>query len=135
MKPSRQFVIVVAAAICVWASTASAWAEGPVDKLKRGIAGLCCGFVEVPATLCEESRHEGLGMGLSVGWFKAGGNFLAREFVGLYEFVTCPIGCPDNYKPYLQPVYPWDRFKSKKEESPVPPPPTISASTAPAKQN
>jgi putative exosortase-associated protein (TIGR04073 family) len=132
MKLDRQLVIVGAAALCLWAFTASAWAEGPADKLKRGLAGLFCGFVEVPATLCEETRHEGPALGLTAGWFKCAGNFIAREFVGLYEFLTFPISCPDNYKPYMQPAYPWDRFTSKKEESPVPPPPVIPASSAPA---
>lgn len=132
MKLGCQPIIVAAAIACVCASTVTAQTEGAGDKLKRGLAGLFLGVVEVPATLCEETNREGAGIGLTVGWFKAAGNFLAREFVGLYEFVTFPIAFPDGYKPYMQPAYPWDRFKSKKEEAPVPPPPVIPASSTPA---
>ncbi|MBM3889105.1 MAG: exosortase system-associated protein, TIGR04073 family [Verrucomicrobia bacterium] len=125
MKLARPLLIVAVTAALLSVAATPATAEGPTDKLKRGLAGLFCGFVEVPGTLCEETRHEGPALGLTAGWFKCAGNFLAREFVGLYEFLTFPISWPDNYKPYMQPAYPWDRFTSKKEESPVPPPPAV----------
>jgi putative exosortase-associated protein (TIGR04073 family) len=125
MKPARQLLIIAASAALLSLAATPAAADGPVDKLKRGLAGLFCGCVEVPSTLCEETRQEGPAVGLTAGWFKSAGNFIAREFVGLYEFVTFPIPWPDRYKSYMQPEYPWDRFTSKKEESPVPPPPAV----------
>jgi len=134
MKLSRHLLIVGVAAACVWFSAASAQAEGRMDKLKRGLAGMALGGVEVPATLCEECRHEGWPMGVTVGFFKAVGNFAAREVLGVFEFVTAPFPWPDEqYKPYMEPAYPWDRFSSVKEPLPVAPPPTIPQSPKPAK--
>ena len=134
MKLSRHLLIVGIATACVWFSAASAQAEGRMDKLKRGLAGMACGGVEVPATLCEECRNEGWPMGISVGFFKAVGNFAAREVLGVFDFVTSPFPWPDEqYKPYMEPAYPWDRFSSVKNESPVPPQPAIPQSAKPAK--
>jgi putative exosortase-associated protein (TIGR04073 family) len=135
MKRFHSFVVVGAmAACCVFLQT-SALADGPVDKLKRGLAGIMFGGVEVPATVCEESRNQGWPWGVSIGFFKAVGNFAAREVTGVFEFITAPIPWPDEqYKPYMDTAYPWDRFHTTKDAPVVPPPPTIpqsSASTTP----
>lgn len=133
MKLSRLLIAGVVAA-SVWFSTTPAQAEGRMDKLKRGLAGMALGGVEVPATLCEECRNEGWPLGISVGFFKAVGNFAAREVLGVLEFVTAPFPWPDDqYKPVFEPAYPWDRFSSVKDPSPVAPPPTIPQSPKPAK--
>lgn len=134
MKLSRHLLIVGVVAASVWLSATPAQAEGRMDKLKRGLAGMACGGVEMPATMCEECRREGWLMGVGVGFFKAIGNFAAREVLGVFEFVTAPFPWPDEqYKPYMEPAYPWERFYSVKNESPVPPQPTIPQTANPAK--
>jgi hypothetical protein len=35
---------------------------------------------------------------------------IARELVGVYEFLTAPMPVPDGYRPILRPEYPWDYF-------------------------
>lgn len=136
MKLSRSLLIASVVVVSVWLSVAPAQAEGRMDKLKRGLAGMAFGGVEVPATLCEECRNEGWVVGITAGFFKAAGNFAAREVLGIFEFVTSPFPWPDEqYKPYMEPAYPWDRFTSPKDPVPVAPQPVIppsSGTTSPA---
>jgi putative exosortase-associated protein (TIGR04073 family) len=134
MKLSRHLLIIGVFAASVCLPSTPAQADGRADKFKRGLAGITFGGVEVPATLCEECRNEGWLMGVSVGFFKAVGNFAAREVLGVFELVTSPFPWPDEqYKPYMEPAYPWDRFTSPKDPVPVAPPPTIPPSPKPAK--
>ena len=51
------------------------------------------------------SADVGLAMGL--------GKLVARELVGVYEFVTAPFAVPENYEPVLQPEFPWQYFESE----------------------
>ena len=135
MKRFHYLFVVGAVAASVWFLETPAQAEGPADKLKRGLAGIMFGGLEVPGTLCEECRNQGWPLGVSVGFFKATGNFAAREVTGVFEFLTAPIPWPnEDYKSYMDTAYPWDRFHTTKEAPVVPPPPTIppsSASTTP----
>jgi putative exosortase-associated protein (TIGR04073 family) len=134
MKLSRPLLVLSGVALSVWLSATPAQAEGRMDKLKRGLAGMAFGGVEVPATLCEECRNEGWGLGVTAGFFKAVGNFAAREVLGVAEFLTAPFPWPDDqYKPIMEPAYPWDRFTSAKDPVPVAPQPTIPQTPKPAK--
>ena len=45
-----------------------------------------------------------------IGVAKGLGMIVARELIGVYEFVTAPFPAPAGYKPILQPEYPWDYF-------------------------
>jgi hypothetical protein len=36
---------------------------------------------------------------------------VARELVGVYEFVTAPFPVPAGFRPILRPEYPWDYFQ------------------------
>ena len=140
----RLHLLIVAGAMAAGCAflPSSAQAEGPADKLKRGLAGIMFGGVEVPATLTEECRNQGWPLGISVGFFKATGNFAAREVIGVFEFLTAPIPWPnEDYKSYMDTAYPWDRFHSKKEEPIVTPPiaippaaTTTNATTSPPTQ-
>lgn len=126
MKRLYSFIVVGAMAAGCVLLPSGAQAEGPTDKLKRGLAGIMFGGLEVPGTLVEESRNQGWVWGISVGFFKATGNFAAREVTGVFEFLTAPIPWPnEDYKPYMDTAYPWDRFHSKPEAPVVPPPPVI----------
>lgn len=130
MKQPHLFIVVGAIAACCVLLPTGARADGPGDKLKRGLAGIAFGGVEVPGTVVEESRNQGWPWGVSVGFFKAVGNFAAREVTGVFEFITAPIPWPyDDYRPYMDTAYPWDRFHSQKEASIVPPPPVIPPSS------
>ena len=77
-------------------------------KFGRGLAGMTCGFLELPGNIVQTSRKQGFGYGLTIGVAKGLGMIVARELVGVYEFVSAPFPAPPGYKPILSPEYPWD---------------------------
>lgn len=125
MKHSRHLTISGLTAAVMFATAMDTRADGPWQKLQRGVINLFTAVVELPATMCERTRHEGPAEGLTLGFFGGLGNFAVRQMVGVYETVAFAAPWPDHYQPYLQPTYAWDRLKTQKEPSPVPPPPVI----------
>ena len=84
-------------------------AQTAVDKLGRGLAGMTCGFLEFPGNIYRETNRSGAA-GIPLGFAKGLGMIVARELVGVYEFVTAPLPFPDDYRPILEPEYPWSYF-------------------------
>lgn len=79
-------------------------------KFGRGLAGMTCGFLELPGNVVQTTEKQGIGYGLTIGVAKGLGMIVARELIGVYEFVTAPFPAPAGYKPILTPEYPWDYF-------------------------
>jgi putative exosortase-associated protein (TIGR04073 family) len=100
----------VIAALIVFFGVSAARADTAVDKLGRGVAGMTTGVLEIPGNIKEESERNGAGYGATVGVAKGVGMTIARELVGVYEFVTAPIPVPHGFRPVLEPEYPWDYF-------------------------
>ncbi|HWP64293.1 MAG TPA: exosortase system-associated protein, TIGR04073 family [Candidatus Limnocylindria bacterium] len=88
---------------------APAAAQTAMAKLGRGLAGMTCGFLEFPGNIYREANHSG-GEGIPLGFAKGLGMIVARELVGVYEFVTAPMPFPRGYRRILEPEYPWDYF-------------------------
>jgi len=82
-------------------------------KAGRGLAGMTLGFLEVPGNVVQESRTNGIFSGVTVGFAMGVGKLVARELVGVYEFVTAPFAVPANFEPVLQPEFTWQYFESE----------------------
>jgi len=82
-------------------------------KAGRGLAGMTLGFLEVPGNIVQESRTNGVFSGMTVGLAMGVGKLVARELVGVYEFVTAPFPVPADFEPVLQPEFTWDYFESE----------------------
>ena len=82
-------------------------------KAGRGLAGMTLGVLEVPGNIVQESRTNGVFSGITVGLAMGVGKLVARELVGVYEFVTAPFPVPANFEPVLQPEFSWDYFESQ----------------------
>ena len=95
--------------IAILGAPGPASAQTAVDKLLRGLAGMTCGFLEFPGNIYRETDRHGA-EGIPLGFAKGLGMIVARELVGVYEFVTAPLPFPDNYGPILEPEYPWGYF-------------------------
>jgi putative exosortase-associated protein (TIGR04073 family) len=111
MRTTRSLLLIVA--LVAWLAPAPAFAakcDAP-RKFGRGLAGMTCGFLELPGNIVETSRKQGVGYGLTIGAAKGLGMIVARTLVGVYEFVTAPFPAPPGYKPVLQPEFPWDYFE------------------------
>ncbi len=85
-------------------------ADTPAQKLGRGLAGMTCGFMELPGNIVKETSSKGMA-GLPNGFAKGLGMIVTRELVGVYEFISTPFPVPADFKPVLQPEYPWSYFK------------------------
>jgi len=79
-------------------------------KFGRGLAAMTCGFLELPGNVVKTTRTRGIGYGLTIGVAEGLGRIVARELVGVYEFVTAPFPAPPGYEPILSPEYPWGYF-------------------------
>ena len=91
-----------------WTPNASAYSAE--DKFLRGLAGMTTGVLELPGNIVKETNQQGP-VGIPIGIAKGVGMIVARELVGVYEFLTAPFAAPPAFKPILQPDYPWDYFR------------------------
>jgi len=85
---------------------------GPADKLGRGLANMVTGVLALPGSVAE-GAHENGASGAAVGLGKGIARTIARELVGVYEFVTFPLPAPRGYRPILDPPYPWEYFQDR----------------------
>jgi putative exosortase-associated protein (TIGR04073 family) len=113
-------VLSAAAAALLCLSPFTAFADKPHDKLGRGAAGVFLGFLEIPGTMWETKKRDGLPMALTLGWMKGIGYGVTRACVGLYEMLTFPFAGAEEYQPVVWPPFPWDRFRLEKIDLPEP---------------
>lgn len=84
-------------------------ADTAAQKFGRGLAGMTCGFLELPGNIVKETQKQGA-VGIPMGLAKGVGMIVTRELVGVYEFVSAPFPVPSGFKPILSPEYPWSYF-------------------------
>jgi putative exosortase-associated protein (TIGR04073 family) len=97
--------------LVVLAFTPPAGAQTALRKAGRGLAGMTTSFLEVPGNMVAETRAQGAGVGIPLGFAKGLGMIVVRTLVGVYEFVSAPIPAPAGYRPILEPEFPWDYFE------------------------
>ncbi len=85
-------------------------ADTAAQKFGRGLAGMTCGFLELPGNIVKETEAKGA-VGLPVGLAMGVGMIVTRELVGVYEFISAPFPVPAGFRPILKPEYPWGYFK------------------------
>lgn len=104
-----RFSILAACLALLLLGTSEVYAQTAMDKFGRGLAGMTCGVMELPGNIVQETRLHGAA-GLPKGIALGLGMIVARELVGVYEFLTAPFPIPADYQPVLTPAYPWDYF-------------------------
>jgi putative exosortase-associated protein (TIGR04073 family) len=72
---------------------------------------MTCAFLEVPGNMVVEGEAQGPG-GVALGFAEGLGMIVVRTLVGAYEFLTCPVPAPKNFRPIITPEFPWDYFDS-----------------------
>ena len=73
----------------------------PADQFGRSISNIVCGALEIPFNILRVTEQEGDLAGLTKGVGLGVWRFLAREVVGVVEFVTFPFG----WEPIIVPEY------------------------------
>jgi putative exosortase-associated protein (TIGR04073 family) len=109
MKRSRFYLTIATAVLSLGLAVNANAANTAAGKFGRGLAGMTCGFLEIPGNMVYETRRNGA-MGLPVGLAKGLGMMVTRELVGVYEFISAPFPVPAGFRPILSPEYPWDYF-------------------------
>lgn len=93
------------------AMAGQAGADSSPRKLGRGLANLTTGVIVLPAKVIETTRAHGPFVGATWGLVKGLGWVVATETIGLFELVTCPFETPPDFKPILQPEFPWGHYQ------------------------
>jgi putative exosortase-associated protein (TIGR04073 family) len=109
MKNLRIYLLTAFTALTVL-SLPKAHAQTAAHKFGRGLAGMTCGFLEIPCNILKETRAKGA-VGVPIGLAKGVGMLVTRELVGVYEFLSAPFPAPAGFRPILTPEYPWDYFE------------------------
>jgi putative exosortase-associated protein (TIGR04073 family) len=84
-------------------------------KFGRGLAGMTCGFLEIPGNIVQVSREKSPVWGFTLGFAQGLGMVVPRVLVGVYETLSAPFEAPEGFEPILVPEYPWGYFE---EEAP-----------------
>ncbi|TMA38852.1 MAG: exosortase system-associated protein, TIGR04073 family [Deltaproteobacteria bacterium] len=92
-------------------------------KFLRGLAGMTTAFLEVPGNMVAETRTRGAAEGIPFGFAKGLGMIIPRVFVGVWEFLSAPFPAPPDFRPIIEPEFPWGYFESQPAKAPPPPPP------------
>jgi len=102
--------IVLASSLALSFAASGVQADTAAQKFGRGLAGMTCGFLELPGNIVKETEAKGPA-GIPVGLAMGVGMIVTRELVGVYEFLSAPFPVPAGFRPILSPEYPWGYFK------------------------
>jgi putative exosortase-associated protein (TIGR04073 family) len=114
---SIRLLAVVSLALALAATPARA--QTAPRKLGRGLAAMTTSFLEVPGNMVAETRALGPGEGIPLGFAKGLGMIVVRTLVGVYEFVSAPFPAPADYRPIIEPEFPWSYFQEPAARSPL----------------
>ena len=79
-------------------------------KLGRGTSNLTLGVLALPREVYTTTRDRGPFLGATWGVGKGMAMVVATEVIGLWEVVTCPFQMPRDWKPVMNPEFPWEGF-------------------------
>ena len=94
-----------------------ALADSSPRKLGRGLANMTTGIIVLPAKVIETTRDHGPFVGATWGFVKGLGWVVATETVGVFEFLTCPFETPPDFKPILDPEFPWGHYQDAEKRN------------------
>ncbi len=97
MRKITVMILIVSLLAC-----SAAWAQGPVEKLSRGLCNIATFYFEIfeqsKKVKAEEGSLAGMTYGLGRGLLMA----CVRALIGVYEVVTFPVPLPEEgYAPIL----------------------------------
>ena len=85
-------------------------------KAQRGFLNVALCPFEISKELSKEVRTDTFPPGWVSGLGRGSIYAVGRALVGVYEMVTFPIPYPANYKPVLQPEFPWQLAPSSEKK-------------------
>ncbi len=88
----------------------------PLRKLQRGFLNVALSPFEISNELSKEVRNDTLPPSWVAGLGRGAFYTVGRALVGVYEMVSFAIPYPANYKPVLQPEFPWQLAPSSEKK-------------------
>ena len=82
-------------------------------KLQRGFLNVALSPFEISNELSKEVRNDTFPPSWFAGLGRGAIFMVGRALTGVYEMATFAVPCPANYKPILQPEFPWELAKEK----------------------
>jgi putative exosortase-associated protein (TIGR04073 family) len=79
----------------------------PLRKLQRGFLNVALCPFEISNELSKEVRNDTLPPSWVAGLGRGSFYAVGRALTGVYEMLTFPLPLPANYKPVIQPEFPW----------------------------
>jgi putative exosortase-associated protein (TIGR04073 family) len=107
----RRAPLALAVALACALAAGQSAADSSPRKLGRGLANMTTGVIVLPAKVIETTRDHGPFVGATWGLVKGVGWVVATETIGVFELVTCPFELPPDFKPILQPEFPWQHYQ------------------------
>ena len=89
----------------------------PLRKLQRGFLNVALCPFEISNELSKEVRNDTLPPSWIAGLGRGSFYAVGRALTGVYEMVTFAVPYPANYKPVLQPEFPWQLALSPDKKS------------------
>jgi len=98
--------VVLAAAAAVLLMPCALFADGPMDKIKRGAANIVASPIEIVYGMKEANEAPGGGIPSAFTWGVLNGaaRIVVRAAVGIYEVLTSPFPIPEDYRPIISDV-------------------------------
>ncbi|MCA9505902.1 MAG: exosortase system-associated protein, TIGR04073 family [Spirochaetaceae bacterium] len=84
--------------------------DSSARKLGRGASNVALGVAALPREIYWTTRERGPFLGATWGFAKGVAWTAITEVVGVWEVVTCPFQMPRDWKPIIDPEFPWQGF-------------------------
>lgn len=112
---TKKLLLLLAVFSLVQSSFAAELEEaGPLRKLQRGFVNVALSPMELSNELATE-KHENADQ-MPPSWMTGtvrGIAFMAgRALAGVYDIATFPLPLPKEYRPLIEPEFPWDHLKT-----------------------
>jgi putative exosortase-associated protein (TIGR04073 family) len=106
--------LVLALGLVLMAPSVATARDSAARKLGRGVSNIGLGVLAIPGQIVRRSRESGPFVGATWGLVKGVGFMTASEIVGVFELLTCPFETPPDFKPIMQPEFPWQYFNENR---------------------
>ncbi len=103
-------VLILVLGVALWVPATASARDSAARKFGRGLANISLGVLAIPGHIVRTTQDRGPFVGVTWGFVKGVGFTVATEVVGVYELLSSPFETPPDFKPIIQPEFPWQNF-------------------------
>ena len=87
----------------------------PARKLQRGFVNIVLSPLEISNELAKEIKNDTMPPSWAIGFGRGAIFTVGRALAGVYDMITFPIPYPAEYKPIINPEFPWQHLPPTEE--------------------